>query len=945
MQGFPDLAVPSFETGPDPEPDVPPPPPDGLDDVDLELACEPDCQFYQCGDDGCGGTCGECDPGFACTVYQQCEATGASCDAPIQAGTLPWQSIVQIAETDSGGCGDGIAQPDVVIRLDPPASGLYEVEVLGAPYARVFAASTCGSDASCLADGLGLVVLDLVSTDPVYLVVESPQLAPGAEISVAITSCADPCTVGACGPGKCGVPCSCQLGELCSNGVCKAASDGDWCTSPLVLDLQSPMTVSLPGYADSFDCQEGSADAVFFINPNDDLPIAFELDGAPDASFFIETDCGAAECSAGHPVGKQVGYIAIADQSTYVVVELGSGASASLIAKACAPGVCGSACPCPIGGTCKNGACDYPETGDNCDDAIALGLEPIAHNTVGVGDTQSCAQQLGGSDVVFDFVAPHAGRFGFDVVSPYGVSLYTLETCGAPQTCLQPEGPALQLAIDMLESQSIILVVDAPDPLSDGGFVITATDCDGQCAAAGCAAVVCGAQCGCADGKVCDGTTCVDAAPLDSCATAVSIDEVPFQVEGSLVGLNDSLGCGPAGGLGTPDALYAFTAPKTGVYTAALSPGSSASLLLPIDCISGGQQCGAPPASKQTFLAHGGEVRHLAVDGPGPEATYQLSLVQVLGLSGALGSGCTTDADCPLADACVFGVCTVDCAVDEPTACSGAAEGPRGSAFGCPADVCVSGDAGCTSVCLPGVETGALAACSGPPCPASGSVCAGPVSGSGLAATGACVASGTLGAHGASCAANSDCASDVCVAGTCRALCASTSDCPASAVCALTETPFGIHGLCTSLPSSPEPTCTTDGDCAGGQCTGHLGPDGGAAYYCQPKNPDLAAPGSPCELDLECQSGICAFAGFYGLVKPYCASLCPSGGGCPAPLTCHSVSQWFAGTPGDATDDYVLPLCVLQEDGAPCLLDGVDTCGPTLSCKPFLDQELFGACQ
>ncbi len=42
-------------------------------------ACEADCTSRECGDDGCGGSCGECSPGLACTDAGACEACEPDC--------------------------------------------------------------------------------------------------------------------------------------------------------------------------------------------------------------------------------------------------------------------------------------------------------------------------------------------------------------------------------------------------------------------------------------------------------------------------------------------------------------------------------------------------------------------------------------------------------------------------------------------------------------------------------------------------------------------------------------------------------------------------------------------------------------------------------------------------------------------------------------------------
>src|SRR5881628_3967711 len=38
------------------------------------VACIPNCAGKVCGDNNCGGRCGNCNPGFACTAAGQCVA-------------------------------------------------------------------------------------------------------------------------------------------------------------------------------------------------------------------------------------------------------------------------------------------------------------------------------------------------------------------------------------------------------------------------------------------------------------------------------------------------------------------------------------------------------------------------------------------------------------------------------------------------------------------------------------------------------------------------------------------------------------------------------------------------------------------------------------------------------------------------------------------------------
>lgn len=45
-----------------------------LDSAGQEIPCVANCANKACGDDGCGGSCGDCDDGNPCTM-DQCEAS------------------------------------------------------------------------------------------------------------------------------------------------------------------------------------------------------------------------------------------------------------------------------------------------------------------------------------------------------------------------------------------------------------------------------------------------------------------------------------------------------------------------------------------------------------------------------------------------------------------------------------------------------------------------------------------------------------------------------------------------------------------------------------------------------------------------------------------------------------------------------------------------------
>lgn len=53
---------------------------------DGQCVCQPDCEDTECGWDGCGGSCGECDPGWGC-VWDACVEGEAPCPPPAPYGT------------------------------------------------------------------------------------------------------------------------------------------------------------------------------------------------------------------------------------------------------------------------------------------------------------------------------------------------------------------------------------------------------------------------------------------------------------------------------------------------------------------------------------------------------------------------------------------------------------------------------------------------------------------------------------------------------------------------------------------------------------------------------------------------------------------------------------------------------------------------------------------
>jgi hypothetical protein len=223
--------------------------------------CQPECQGKQCGDNGCGGSCGNCPSGLQCTPAGKCEQ-------PCQPNC--WTDSGQLKECGSNTCGGSCG--------------------------------VCPSGSSCSASGFCIQV------------------------------CAPNCTGQECGSDGCGGSCGiCESDEACKSGDCVASLTcaelteciwdcppwgGDDCQTECYLDASPAAKIQ---WAEVFECvgkicPEGSGDGC----------VQQALYGACSEQWNMCQDC-TPEC-----VGKQCG------------------------ANGCG-GTCGE---CPPGFTCDNwGSC------------------------------------------------------------------------------------------------------------------------------------------------------------------------------------------------------------------------------------------------------------------------------------------------------------------------------------------------------------------------------------------------------------------------------------------------------------------------------------------------------------------------------------------------------------------------------------------------------------
>lgn len=220
--------------------------------LSADVICVPDCTDKSCGDDGCGGSCGECCTPSCLTPeggLAECgdDGCGGSCgecaaDVPYCAGGYCVDQCDASCEgrnCGDDGCGGSCGICDAFENSMCNAEGLCDCE-------RACAGKECGDDkcgGTCGTCECGFVC----------------EKSRCEETE-------DPCAGKECGSDGCGGSCGqCEAGASCTNGICKAGATGgavgDECGTDS--DCQPPVDgtcmTDLPGgYCGIPDCQSGS---------------------------------------------------------------------------------------------------------------------------------------------------------------------------------------------------------------------------------------------------------------------------------------------------------------------------------------------------------------------------------------------------------------------------------------------------------------------------------------------------------------------------------------------------------------------------------------------------------------------------------------------------------------------------------------------------------------
>lgn len=386
-----------------------------------DLGCAPACDGKDCGDDGCGSTCGSCPSNQTCDEAGQCTVlTGAedgSCDHPFVVGALPFSATTSTltagdelsltgASCAAGGsvlwnANTGQAAADHVWSLTAEDAGLYTVSVESDFDALVYVLGDCHDPAATCLDvsdssNPEVLAVALEAGETVHLVVDgsSKHSVPRGVYTLTVSEpCDAACGDKVCGSDACGLSCgTCPVGELCNDsGHCTDAQTepGNTCAVPFVVTelpfvfegdtskASDEMSVPADACGQHGNTGQGNHDQVHtFVAPESGVYMA-TLDSDLSAALYVASDCldVAGTCLAISPQGSgsytvAAPFEAQAGVAYTLVVEVGwsgiGGAYTLTIGLPCAPScegkMCGDdGCGRPICGEC--------EAGDLCTDA------------------------------------------------------------------------------------------------------------------------------------------------------------------------------------------------------------------------------------------------------------------------------------------------------------------------------------------------------------------------------------------------------------------------------------------------------------------------------------------------------------------------------------------------------------------------------------------------
>ena len=490
--------------------------------------CSPSCDGVECGDDGCGGSCGTCVGNSVCAEGSCKPMPEPMCNvlSEITCGGTP-------LDVQLGGVGSSnstFASPCVEGDLSGPETGfsfvasedakvLFSVasdEFPGGVALTLLTDEGQGCDGNaCVMGGVGSIEPEVSAGESYYLVVDGLDGAEGM-LTLSASCCTPTCDGKSCGDDGCGGSCgSCASDNLCADNQCVPMPEPT-CTAEISvtcgqtvsgeLDVKPNQQSLIYGYScNPFDYS--GMEVAYKVTSAKDAKVQVALTPGPDSGeldiFLIGDDDGMCHSGNCQTWGdSSLTFSAKADEVNYLLVDgfMGDGGSYELSVECCNPacegkscGVddgCGGICGCPQGEVCFDGMCSEPASGDSCGNPWLIQALPYTKTSSTKGPFGDAANTAGGcdsvfgvgegvTDVVYQFVPEESGSYLITLESVENDSspsvLYVLQDCQSPMTtCLgysdeQAMG-VTTLQVDLKLEQVVFIVVDGLVPDDTGAF-------------------------------------------------------------------------------------------------------------------------------------------------------------------------------------------------------------------------------------------------------------------------------------------------------------------------------------------------------------------------------------------------------------------------------------------------------------------------------------------
>lgn len=305
--------------------------------------CEPFCQGRECGDDGCGGTCGSCQDGKTCFLNTCCtpNCNGLECGDNGCGGQC-------------GQCGDGL----------PCMAGTCCVPVCGS--------AKCGEDSCGRPEGCGKCAVGFRCKDG--------------------ECCKQQCAGMECGDDGCGGTCGeCASDRFCESGTCRPKGcEGRWCGIGIGgVDCGTCKTaqgeICYAGSCCTPDCGDDLSGKICGTDGCGGSCGSCEGDKVCcfDGSTCCPAECGGRECG---PDG-QGGYCGPECPNGHICTEEGKCCQPYCPGQ-CGDDGCGGSCgTCKAGVDCHNYFC--PQTTNECLNGYCESCNPKVENCDGVA-SENC---------------------------------------------------------------------------------------------------------------------------------------------------------------------------------------------------------------------------------------------------------------------------------------------------------------------------------------------------------------------------------------------------------------------------------------------------------------------------------------------------------------------------------------------------------------------------